>query len=306
MAPGRGKARGAEAGENPTLVETPLDHPMFRGFFGAWLWRGTPSFLVDAGPAGAAGHLVSSLKGLGLERLDYVLLSHIHLDHAGGVSRVLEEYPEARVICHRRAVPHLMDPGRLWAGSLRVLGETAELYGSVEPVPEERLVPHDRVRLQGLSVVGTRGHAPHHVSFLLHGHLFAGEAAGNYLLAPGGAEWLRPATPPRFILEESMGSVELLMELGDMPICYAHFGRSESSREMLLRFKDQLLRWRDILGRILGRDPEADPDYCIERLLAEDPELAGFRDLDREARQRERFFMRNSVRGYLGYLRESG
>ncbi|MFP3929002.1 MAG: MBL fold metallo-hydrolase, partial [Desulfobacteraceae bacterium] len=108
--------------ERPILVETPLEPMMFKGFFGAWLLKKAPGFLVDAGPARAAEHLISSLRRLGLERLDYLLLTHIHLDHAGGVKRVLEEYPEARVICHRSALPHLVEPARLWAGSLKVLG----------------------------------------------------------------------------------------------------------------------------------------------------------------------------------------
>jgi hypothetical protein len=75
---------------------------------------------------------------------------------------------------------------------------------------------------------------------------------------------------------------------------------------MLHRFKEQLRRWEEIIRRILrtGRDP--DLDFCVERLLVEDPELAGFQDLSPEARRRERYFMRNSVLGFLGYLGSQG
>ncbi len=284
------------------LVEIPLGRPGFQRFLGAWVAEGDRTFLVDTGPARSADTLVRRLKRLGLKRVDHVLLTHIHLDHAGGLARVLETYPGARVVCHRKAVPHLVDPARLWEGSRRVLGDLAESYGPPLPVPAEALIAHDEACLEGLQVLETPGHAPHHISFSLGGTLFAGEAGGNYLHWDG-PEILRPATPPRFRLEPCLSSVDRLLELEDQVLCYAHYGLAQSSRSMLERFRGQLLRWRDLLASVLRARPEAGTAFCLDRLLEGDPELRSFPDLDPETRERERFFLKNSVRGYLEYLR---
>ncbi|MFO7784180.1 MAG: MBL fold metallo-hydrolase [Thermodesulfobacteriota bacterium] len=287
------------------LLDIPFGRPGFQGFLGAWLVRGTLTFLVDTGPSNSAGPLIKKLKASGLNRVDYVLITHIHLDHAGGLSRVLEEFPGAGVVCHRKAVPHLVDPAGLWAGSRKVLGEMADAFGPPAPVPKEVLIPHDEAGIPGLRIIETRGHAPHHISFSYQGCLFAGEAAGNYI-GFGGRELLRPATPPRFYLEESLASVDRMRDLEDQLLCYAHFGKAENSRRMLGRFRDQLLRWRDILASLLREHPDAGAELCLKTLLRDDPELESFSALDPAIRDRERFFMVNSIHGYLGYLKEAG
>lgn len=286
------------------LVETPLDRPGFKGFFGTWVVEGPLHMLVDAGPSRSADRLLGQLNALGIRRVDYVLLTHIHLDHAGGLARILEAYPGARAICHRKAVPHLVDPSRLWAGSRKVLGDVADAYGPLAPVSRDALIPHDEACVPELGVLETPGHAPHHLSFTYRGRLFAGEAGGNYLNL-GGKEYLRPATPPRFLLEESLASVERLLQLEDRTICYAHFGEARNSREMLARFRDQLLRWHDLLRAVAAVHPEPEVAFCTEHLLAEDPELKLFPNLPSDVRARERFLMENSVRGFLDYERET-
>jgi glyoxylase-like metal-dependent hydrolase (beta-lactamase superfamily II) len=285
-------------------VEIPLDRPGFQRFFCAWVVRGERTFLVDTGPARSAEVLVRRLKALGVDRLDHVLLTHIHLDHAGGLGRVLEAFPGARVVCHRRAVAHLADPAKLWEGSRKVLGDLADAYGAPRPVPEERLVAHDDARVPGLQILETPGHAPHHISFACGGRLFAGEAAGNRFQWEG-REILRPATPPRFYLEECLASVDRLRGLESRVLCYGHYGAANGSHAMLDRFREQLLRWRDLLASLLREQPGAGVGTCLEHVLAEDPELQSFPRLDPETRQRERFFLGNSVRGYLQYLGSS-
>lgn len=287
------------------LLDIPFDRPGFQGFFGAWAVRGEPTFLVDTGPSRSADLLIKKLRSLGLNRLDYVLLTHIHLDHAGGLSRVLEEFPGARVVCHRKAVSHLVDPTMLWEGSRKVLGDMADAFGPLAPVPEDLLIPHDEAEIPGLRVIETRGHAPHHISFSFQGCLFAGEAAGNYI-GFGGRELLRPATPSRFYLEESLASVDRMRDLKEHVLCYAHFGRADDSRRMLGRFRDQLIRWRDILASLLRERPDAGAELCLETLLRADPELESFFALGPAIRERERFFIVNSIHGYLGYLKEAG
>ncbi len=287
------------------LLDIPFDHPGFQKFFGAWTVRGALTFLVDTGPSVSADSLIQKLRTSGVNRVDYVLITHIHLDHAGGLSRVLDEFPGARVVCHRKALPHLVDPARLWKGSREVLGDMADAFGPLTPVPEDFLIPHDEASIPGLRLIETPGHAPHHVSFSYQGCLFAGEAAGNYI-GFEGRELLRPATPSRFYLEESLASVDRMRDLEEHILCYAHFGWVDDSRRMLGRFREQLIRWREILASLLQERPEADAEVCLETLLEADPELGSYSSLDPDIRERERYFILNSIHGYLGYLKRAG
>ncbi|MCK7504193.1 MAG: MBL fold metallo-hydrolase [Desulfobacterales bacterium] len=94
----------------------------FADFISAWLVQGRPSFLVDVGPASTAGQLLAALDTLGVTRLDYILLTHIHLDHAGAIGQVARRFPAARIVCHEKGIPHLVDPTQLWEGTRKVLG----------------------------------------------------------------------------------------------------------------------------------------------------------------------------------------
>ena len=288
-------------------IEIEQDLPGFKPFFGCWVWPGETTVLVDTGPAATRDRLLKSLDKLGLSRVDYILLTHIHIDHSGGVMPILERHPEAKVVCHGRGLKFLVDPTRLWEGSLKVLGRLAETYGPPPPLPEDRLIAHTDIHEPGLVIVETPGHAVHHLSFSWRGRLFAGEAGGN-LFRINGREYLRPATPPRFFLEEASASVDRLLELPDQPIHYAHFDRADSSHEMLGRFKNQLWRWKDVLARVRTEGIEAGAGQdkieknSVEALLAQDPELAAFEAMDSDTQDRERNFIRNSVRGYLEYL----
>jgi len=287
-----------------TLIEIKQDSPGFDHFIGSWFCRDGLAFLVDVGPANTADRLLESLAQLDVEEIDYILLTHIHIDHAGALADVLARYPMARVICHEKGIPNLVDPSRLWAGSLSVLGETAEFFGEPKAVPEDRLVPHTSCPINGLRVIETPGHAPHHLSFAYEGRLFAGEAAGTFSVVKG-KEYLRPATPPRFFLHVFLESVDRMLRLDDQPIYYAHFGRAESSHRMLKRFRDQILSWKDWINEEFSSEEEDLENRCVDALLAKDPNLAAFADMDPGTREREKNFIANAVRGFLGYFREA-
>jgi glyoxylase-like metal-dependent hydrolase (beta-lactamase superfamily II) len=260
---------------------------------------------VDAGPSGSSAGLLDAIHRLGLVHLDFILLTHIHIDHAGGLAPLLDSFPGARVVCHEKAVPHLADPSKLWKASRKVLGEVADLYGSPDPVSLDRLIPHTEARIRGLRILETPGHAAHHLCFTLNGNLFAGEAGGNYLNIEG-EEYLRPATPPVFFLDECLESVDRLLALDDQPIYYAHFGRGDSSYRLLRRFRAQLLRWLEIIRQAVEKDPEKGEEQIIEILMEKDPDMAIFSAMTPEVQEREKFFMTNSVRGYLGFLKVRG
>ena len=298
-------ARALSNNMDDLLIQIEQDMPGFNPFFGAWLIVDNTTLLVDVGPASTSRRLIESLKELVPEGVDYILLTHIHIDHAGALGPILDAFPAAKAVCHEKAVEHLVDPSGLWNGSVKVLGDLARTYGKPEPVPRERLIPHTECNIDNLTVLETPGHAVHHLSYSYMGRLFVGEAAGNYLKV-GDLDYLRPATPPRFFLHLFLKSIELLLELEDQPIRYAHFGEAASSHRMLRTFRDQLLLWESLIAGLVSKH-ENDEDItekAIDLLLKRDPNLAAFYLMDPDTQKRERLFMANGIKGFVEFLRE--
>jgi glyoxylase-like metal-dependent hydrolase (beta-lactamase superfamily II) len=283
------------------LIEIRQRIPGFGHFIGSWVYRGDINFVVDVGPANSVSELIKTLWQMKIERVDYVLLTHIHIDHAGGLGQFLEHFPMARVVCHDKGIRHLVDPSKLWEGSRQVLGEIAEAFGPFRPVKEEMCIPHTQTAIEDLDVIETPGHAPHHLSFSYHENLFAGEAGGNYYSVQG-MDYLRPATPSRFYLKVFLETIDRLMALKEQRICYAHFGDAPDSTRMLKRFRAQILRWKEVVQKEIAGGSDHLLTRCVDRLLKEDPDLKAFELMDPDMQDRERFFMANSVRGYVEFL----
>lgn len=284
-----------------TLVEIPQALPGFGHFIGSWVCPGDPTLVIDVGPASSVSHLFDALTRLGVRKVDYFLLTHIHIDHAGGLSACMNRFPEARAVCHEKAVKHLIDPERLWEGSRKVLGKIADAFGKPGPVTPDRLLTPQALHVEGLQVIDTPGHAAHHLSFYFNGHLFAGEAAGNYYNLENG-DYLRPATPPRFFFDVFVQTLERLNSLEDSVLCYAHWGKAPSSHVMLDRFREQVFRWKELIAEEIASEGGGLVERCIQRILATDPNLQAFRSMPRNVQMRERYFLSNSVKGYIGFL----
>ena len=309
---------------NLHLIDLDQDLPGQRRFISCWARvdpAAGPTFIVDPGPPSTAGRLVAALEAAGLERLDFILLTHIHLDHGGCTARVLERWPGAKVVCHPRGRAHLADPQRLWRGSLAVLGRKAEVYGEPAPVPAAALVGYEAAAAKGITAVDTPGHAPHHISFVVGDDLFLGEAAGTFSALGRGADtpeyYLRPATPPRFDLEIAQGSLDRLLEIDPFPrvLRFAHHGAfTGDGRELLRRARGQLGLWVEVCAAEAARrggspgDPSA-PEHAglLDAIAAElgrsDPLFARGEALPGDIREREADFTRNSLLGMLDYLR---
>jgi glyoxylase-like metal-dependent hydrolase (beta-lactamase superfamily II) len=228
----------------------------FEDFISAWVVTGPPAFVVDVGPGSTADQLLRGLEVLGIARLDYILLTHIHLDHAGAAGAVSRRFPEARVVCHAKGVPHLIDPTQLWEGSRKVLGPVAEGYGPLDPIPPERFMAAQEFRSDGITALLTPGHAVHHVSYLTDSGLFAGEACGVHYHLGEDQEYLRPATPPRFFLDVALASVDALIEQTPSRMMIGHYGMVADGLALLKRHREQLLFWNNWLTRIIGGHSE--------------------------------------------------
>ncbi|MCP4676878.1 MAG: MBL fold metallo-hydrolase [Deltaproteobacteria bacterium] len=282
----------------------------YREFLSCWVYRrDNLTFLVDPGPTSTISHLVDTLGELEVEKVDYILLTHIHLDHGGGVSELLKTFPDARVFCHDIGVRHIVDPSKLWKGSVQVLGETAKMYGEPGPIPAENMVDAEQLKAYGIQVIDTPGHAPHHVSFLVGDILFAGEAIGTRVELASGRPYLRPATPPKFILDGALASLDKLLALDPEPelVAFAHYGLTRDTFTWCRRARKQLVVWNETLRGLLKESEDNPEERFFSRLQEIDP-LYGrgrFQELPADIAARERDFLANTMDGMRGYIKSS-
>src|SRR5680860_1277091 len=239
--------------------------------------------LVETGPGVTRPEVEAALSAAGasVAELRYLLLTHIHLDHAGAAGALARE-SGAEVIVHSIGAKHMIDPSRLMASARRVYGDALDtLWGPMEPVDgaQVRAVDGDeRVDVGGLDVrvVYTPGHASHHVSYLLadgagDGTLFAGDSAAVRLQ---GASVVRPALPPPDLdLEAAEESVQKMLALKPDRLILTHFGPVDDPRTHLLAVPETNRRWeREFAAGLAEGEDDAALVRRIEAL--EDAELA--------------------------------
>jgi glyoxylase-like metal-dependent hydrolase (beta-lactamase superfamily II) len=200
--------------------------------------------LFDCGPTSTVPALEAGLAERGLELTDvrHLLLSHIHLDHAGAAGVLVRKHPGLQVHVSEVGAPHLLDPSRLDASARRLYGDAFdELWGELAPVPEENL--HEvGDRVIGLECFPTPGHAWHHVSYL-HGDgtLYAGDAAGVRL--EGGSFVMPPCPPPELDLEAWEQTITDMQRRAPARLALIHFGLVEDVEPHLAELRARLGRW---------------------------------------------------------------
>jgi glyoxylase-like metal-dependent hydrolase (beta-lactamase superfamily II) len=290
--------------DNLFLIDIDQAIEGFRKFISAWLYRvNGATLLVDPGPASTIPHLVERLEELDISTIDYVLLTHIHLDHAGGTGQLLQHFPDTKVNCHPKGIPHLAAPQKLWEESKKVLGKVAEAYGEMAPVPESSLSFSDAIDLGGISVevIETPGHAPHHVSYRVGDILFAGEVGGVYVPLDNGF-YVRPATPPPFQHQIFRDSIAKAAALDVSLVCLGHYGCRQDVANLFERAGRQLDFWVTTVERHFKAGSNPFEETVLADLISNDPDMAGWYSLPKDIQVRERNFCFNSIRGIRGYL----
>jgi glyoxylase-like metal-dependent hydrolase (beta-lactamase superfamily II) len=281
---------------------TDLGHDVFQidtrmagysGITAGYLIRGDRPCLVETGTGPSAPIVRDALAALGVgsDDLATVVVTHIHLDHAGGTGDIAGMFPAAEVVVHELGARHLADPSRLMASARMVYGdELDELFGVLVPTPADRIRAVERAGVVDLGG-GRRleshyapGHARHHVGLIdsVGGDLYVGDAAGIYIQETGD---MRPATPPPdFDLDVALGSLRMFAALKPARLLFSHFGPVTAVDETLDRSAAEISLWVDETrrARTAGMDLDhaaamvAERTRARYRVLAEDadPEIA--------------------------------
>ena len=247
----------------PLVIDTQMHGQS--GITGVFVIKGAEqTALVETGPKSVVDNVLSGLEANGIEELDWILVTHIHLDHAGAAGTLAQRFPQAKVGVHEVGTPHLVDPSKLWSSASRIYGDAMEqLWGGIDPIAEDRIHvvrDGDSISLGNLELtaVETPGHAYHHHAFLSSdGDLFAGDALGVRLPDVG---FVRPATPPpEFHLEKAISSIERIRDLNPSTLWPTHFGPHTE-----------------------GTNPKSVDDFCAESIEA----FNRWADWVREARKK--------------------
>lgn len=280
---------------------------------GSYLLAGKDELaLIDPGPSSTLDALLERMRFTGFDPQDltHILVTHVHLDHAGAVGSLARRVPKARVSVHKLGAPHLLDTSKLVASAKRIYGEKMQqLWGTIEPVPEEQLnvlEGNEILNLAGrrLEVHYAPGHAIHHVIFFdAHsGELFAGDVAGVRLQ---GNDFVRPPTPPPDLdLEAWSGSLDLLKRLRPDVLYIAHYGAVRNMLSHISSLRERLYGWGDFVLHAMN-EGKTEEEIIAMLIKQANPELER---VSRTFRDVVRYDIATNypmtVQGYMRYWRK--
>jgi glyoxylase-like metal-dependent hydrolase (beta-lactamase superfamily II) len=235
-----------------------LGHP--RSIAANLMLAGEQKFLIDPGPSSTLPTLTAELAARGVEigDLDAILLTHIHLDHAGATGSLVRQNPRMKVFVHAKGAPHMVDPSKLLGSAVRLYGDKMNaMYGEFLAVPAQNLQilnGGETLRFGGreLRVLYTPGHASHHVTYFdtAEGVAFVGDNAG---ICVQGNSFILPATPPPDInLELWNVSLDAIAELRPNRLFLTHFGFSDEPARHIQSYRECLSSWGELVGTLLS------------------------------------------------------
>jgi len=235
--------------------------------------------LIDPGPTSTIETLRAELRRLGIsvQDLHAILLTHIHLDHAGAVGALVQENPKLSVFVHEFGAMHMADPSKLLASAGRLYGaEMDRLYGTVLPVPEENLRALEggetvTIGKRDFEILYTPGHASHHLTFwdAQDGTAFVGDVGG---ISVEGDEFILPATPPPDIdIELWNQSLDAIERLRPAKLFLTHFGYANDPHAHIARYRERLGSWSGMVKSLLssGKQEEVAGQEFVEAVAGE-------------------------------------
>ena len=213
--------------------------------------------VIETGPASSHNNLLEGIKQMGLkpEDIDYIVPTHIHLDHFGGGGHIMEICKNAKAIVHPNAYKHVSNIDSWWLGSRDFLGSIADLYGKPKPISEERLISaedgfelslgHHKIR-----ALHTPGHAPHHITWIYDMEAFVGDSAGLWY---SDIDRSFPVTPGYYRHDLALESIEKMEKLNLAYLHYTHFG-PRSADGVLRETKREFKLWMEIIKQGYSED----------------------------------------------------
>ncbi len=229
------------------------------GFGAVYLIDDERKAIVETGTSHEVNRILEAVRAFGLKPadIDALVVSHIHLDHAGGAGFLLESMPRAKVYVHERGFKHLADPTRLLASARAALGPEAAYFGTMTPIAPDRLVSvHDGMRLDlghhELEFLDSPGHAPHELTILDHRNrcVYTGDAAGLYF--PGDEILMPVASAPAFDLEKNLATFERLLGLEPRALLFSHYGPHARPKEAIERMMSLYPAWSRLVKEKLA------------------------------------------------------
>ena len=234
--------------------------------------------------------VVDSLRQLGIDAADLatIVVTHIHLDHAGGVGDLASAFPNATIVVHEKGARHLADPTKLVASAHRVFGPDMDrLFGDLLPTPVERIVSLgdtgsiDLGDGRVLTTFHNPGHASHHVGLLdsQTGDLYTGDAAGVYVQQTAQ---VRPATPPPdFDLNLALTSLARMRDAGAQRLLFSHYGPVTAVHDVLAESEAELCYWVEAVREARSESPDIDHAVALVKERDRERHLDFYADPDR-------------------------
>jgi glyoxylase-like metal-dependent hydrolase (beta-lactamase superfamily II) len=257
--------------------------------------------IIDSGPASVSTSLLSGLREAGIppEEITRIILTHIHIDHAGGTWSLIDSMPNAKVLVPFRGLKYLVDPTRLLQSAIPILGDLLNLWGPVKPVPSQRVEPlqfNQKIDLGStqLTCLPAVGHAPHQMVFLdeVEG-VFAADALGIYHDKCG--KFTPTSPPPAFDYPQAIRDIQMIRDLKPDRVLLPHYSFLQASPSLFEEIEGVYVRWHDILE---AEGISEEVERASEKLLEEFPL---YRECIEPAVLRQ--VMRLDVGGMLDYFR---
>ena len=297
-----------QIGKNLYLID--LETGGYKNLIGSYIIKtDKKTLLIESGPTSSIPNLLCGLAELKInpEEVDTVAITHIHLDHGGGVGTLLKHLPNAQVLVHPKGVPHIIDPEKLWLSSQSVLGFVSEIFGKPEPVPQNRVIAMTEGTLNlgdngTLTIFETLGHASHNLSFheSFNNGVFPGDAAGTYFQ---DFDTVSPTTPHPFYLEASLLSLDKLINYRPSLLYYSHFGKAGDAVRRLRGYKAQLLMWDKIVQEAVKQSQIF--EQITECVFTEDPVMSKLSAFLRNHKIYAKTAIENSLSGFIEYAKKT-